>query len=1157
MKLRDVALDDKYTVEEGRIFLTGTQALVRLPLMQHARDLKMGLKTAGYISGYRGSPLGQFDQQLLAAQNHLKNHDVVFQSGVNEDIAATALWGAQQAGMHGKAKFDGVFGIWYGKGPGVDRSGDVFRHANLAGTHPNGGVLALMGDDHTCESSTTAHQSEFALVDAMMPILNPAGVQELLDYGLYGWALSRYSGTWVGLKCMKDTIDASATVDVGEDRVEIVTPTDFEMPEGGLSLRFPDPPLDQERRLHKHKLEAVKSFVRANGIDRVEIAADKGNLGIVTCGKSYLDVRQALHYLGIDDQKAKQLGLSLYKVGMTWPLEPLGVAAFAKNLKKILIVEEKRGLLETQVKDILYSLESRPSVVGKKDESGGELLRSNAALDANEIAIAIAERLLEVEKDQDLEERLNRRRSLALESLEVPAMERTPYFCSGCPHNSGTKVPDGSVALSGIGCHFMAQWMDRSTTGYTQMGGEGASWIGESHFVDTPHVFQNIGDGTYFHSGFLAVRAAVASGANMTYKILYNDAVAMTGGQHVDGQLSVPQITRQVSAEGASKVVVVTDEPEKYGANPGFAEGVTVHHRDDYNQVQKNIRNVEGISVIVYDQTCASEKRRRRKRGTYPDPAKRALINDLVCEGCGDCGVQSNCVSVTPLETEYGRKRAIDQSACNKDFSCVKGFCPSFVTVHGGALKKGQGIASKRDKADLFPALADPVLPTLEQPYGILVNGVGGTGVVTIGAIVGMAAHLESKSFAGMDMAGLAQKGGSVWSHLQVASRQSDLKAARLGFSGASLILGCDFVTTASEKTMELGRSDKTVAIVNVHEQMTGDFARDKNSQFPRDELKDTIRRRLGDGNVDFVEATRIATSLMGNSIASNMFMLGYAYQKGLLPLGHEAINKAIEMNGASVDMNKTAFVWGRRASVDLPAVERLLKSKVEKTEVTEPVEYTVDEFVKKRFQFLTEYQNVGYAKQYQTLVEKIRNKENTSGDISGLTEIVARYYFKLMAYKDEYEVGRLYSNGTFQKKVEGLFEGDYKIRYHLAPPLLAKKDPETGHLRKQEFGSWVLGMFKILSRLKFLRGTAFDIFGRTEERKMERQLIEDYRLLAEEVANSLNSSNIDLAKQLLSLPEEIRGFGHVKEANVVQVRKAWQALLLEYRSIREQRKAA
>ena len=861
MKLRDVDLDDKYVAEEGRIFLNGTQALVRLPLMQHARDKKSGLNTAGYISGYRGSPLGQFDQQLWIAKKHLQSHDIVFQSGVNEDLAATALWGAQQAGMHGNAKYDGVFGIWYGKGPGVDRSGDIFRHANLAGTHPNGGVLALMGDDHTCESSTTAHQSEFALVDAMMPILNPAGVQELLDYGLYGWALSRYSGTWVGLKCMKDTIDASATVDVGDDRVKIIDPDDFEMPQGGLSLRFPDPPLDEEERLHKYKLEAVKAFVRANGIDRVEIDGGNDALGIVTCGKSYLDVRQALHYLGIDDERAKQLGVSVYKVGMTWPLEPLGISHFAKGLKKILVVEEKRGLLEPQVKDILYSMDQRPVVIGKKDEKGLDLLKSNAALEPNEIAIAIAERILESTRDQSLQERLNHRRSLALETPETPAMERTPYFCSGCPHSTGTKVPDGSVALSGIGCHFMAQWMDRNTTGYTQMGGEGASWIGESHFVDTSHVFQNIGDGTYFHSGFLAVRAAVASGANMTYKILFNDAVAMTGGQHVDGQLSVPQITRQVAAEGATKVVVVTDEPEKYGPNAGFAEGVTVHHRDDYNQVQKQIREVAGVSVIVYDQTCGSEKRRRRKRGTFPDPAKRAVINDLVCEGCGDCGVQSNCVSVTPLETEFGRKRSIDQSSCNKDFSCVKGFCPSFVTVHGGALKKGQEAVSKGENTDLFTALSDPVLPSLAQPYGILVNGIGGTGVVTIGAIVGMAAHLESKSFAGMDMAGLAQKGGAVWSHLQIANHQEDLKAARLGFAGASLILGCDFVTTASEKTMELGQNGKTFAIVNVHEQMTGAFTRDKNYQFPREDLKTTISKRVGENNVKFVEATRIATA--------------------------------------------------------------------------------------------------------------------------------------------------------------------------------------------------------------------------------------------------------------------------------------------------------
>ncbi|MDC1312009.1 indolepyruvate ferredoxin oxidoreductase family protein [Burkholderiales bacterium] len=1156
MKLRDVALEDKYVVEEGRIFLNGTQALVRLPLMQHARDKKSGLKTAGYISGYRGSPLGQFDQQLWIAKKHLQSNDIVFQSGVNEDLAATALWGAQQAGMHGKAKFDGVFGIWYGKGPGVDRSGDVFRHANLAGTHPNGGVLALMGDDHTCESSTTAHQSEFALVDAMMPILNPAGVQELLDYGLYGWALSRYSGTWVGLKCMKDTIDASATVDVGDDRVQIVYPDDFKMPEGGLSLRFPDPPLEQEKRLHKYKLEAVKAFVRANGIDRVEIEGENDLLGIITCGKSYLDVRQALHYLGIDEQRAKQLGVSLYKVGMTWPLEPSGIAQFAQGLKKVLVVEEKRGLIETQLKDILYSMESRPVVIGKKDEKGLDLLRSNAALEPNEIAIAIAERILEVTGDKILESRLEHRKSLALETPEIPAMERTPYFCSGCPHNSGTKVPDGSVALSGIGCHFMAQWMDRNTTGYTQMGGEGASWIGESHFVDTPHVFQNIGDGTYFHSGFLAVRASVASGANMTYKILFNDAVAMTGGQHVDGQLSVPQITQQVTAEGATRVVVVTDEPEKYGSNAGFAKGVTVHHRDDYNQVQRQIREVPGVSVIVYDQTCASEKRRRRKRGTFPDPAKRAVINDLVCEGCGDCGVQSNCVSVTPLETEFGRKRSIDQSSCNKDFSCVKGFCPSFVTVHGGALKKGQGAASKNEKTDLFPVLSDPVVPSLAEPYGILVNGIGGTGVVTIGAIVGMAAHLESKSFAGMDMAGLAQKGGAVWSHLQIASRQEDLKAARLGFAGASLILGCDFVTTASEKTMELGQNGKTFAIVNVHEQMTGAFTQDKNYQFPRDDLKATIGKRLGQDNVEFVEATRIATALMGNSIASNMFMLGYAYQKGLLPLGHEAINKAIEMNGTAVEMNKSAFLWGRRASVDLAAIERLLKPKVV-AEDPDRQSDSLDELIQRRFNFLSDYQNLDYAKQYQSLVDRVRLKEQSGPRFYGLTEAVARYYFKLMAYKDEYEVGRLYANGVFQKKVDQIFEGDYKIRYHLAPPLFSKKDPETGFLKKKEFGSWVLGAFKILSCMRFLRGTTFDIFGWTAERKMERQLIKDYRLLVEEIMDSVNESNVDVAKKLLSLPEEIKGFGHVKEANVIQVRVNWQELLYQYRATGEERKAA
>jgi len=1143
MKLRDVHLEDKYVVENGRIFLNGTQALVRLPLMQHARDKRNGLDTACYISGYRGSPLGQYDQQLWLAKEHLSQHNIVFQSGVNEDIAATALWGTQQAGLHGKPKYDGVYGIWYGKGPGVDRSGDVFRHANLAGTHPNGGVLALMGDDHTCESSTTAHQSEFALVDAMMPILNPAGVQELLDFGLYGWAMSRYTGAWIGLKCMKDTIDASATVDVGEDRVRIIHPTDFVMPNGGLSLRFPDPPLEQEERLHKYKLEAAKAFARANKLDRVDIKGENDRIGIVTCGKSYLDVIQALSYLGIDEVKAHKLGIRVYKVGMTWPLEPTGLIEFADGLKKIIVVEEKRGLVEPQLKETLYGLDKRPQVIGKSDEFGKPLFRSNAALDPHEIAIELGQRILEESSDDDLVKRLDYRRSLSQMLPEQPPMERTPYFCSGCPHNTGTKVPDGSIALSGIGCHFMAQWMDRNTTGYTQMGGEGASWIGESHFVETEHVFQNIGDGTYFHSGYLAVRAAVASGANVTYKILYNDAVAMTGGQHVDGQLTVPQITKQVAAEGATRVVVVTDEPEKYGANAGFAEGVTVHHRDDYDQVQKHIREVKGVSVIVYDQTCGSEKRRRRKRGTYPDPAKRAVINERVCEGCGDCGVQSNCVSITPLETEFGRKRAIDQSACNKDFSCVKGFCPSFVTVHGGELRRAAK-AEKNLTSQVFPVLPDPQQPGLDESYGILVNGIGGTGVVTIGAIVGMAAHLEGKSFAAMDMAGLAQKGGAVWSHLQIAKQQSDIKSSRLGAGGASLILGCDFVTTASKKTMELAAEGKTSVIVNLHEQMTGGFTRDLNFKFPALDLKTTIKNRVGNHNVDFVQATKIATALMGNSIASNMFMLGYAYQAGLLPVTHDAINKAIELNGASIRMNQEAFLWGRRARYDINAVKKLLPSAQQNrdSEFEEPT--SLDAVIERRTNYLIAYQNKAYAQKYQRLIEQLARKEADHQKLVGITEVAAKYLFKLMAYKDEYEVARLHSDGVFKKKISEMFEGDYKIKYHLAPPLFSRKDPDTGHLKKSEYGSWMSLVFRSLSRLKFLRGTRFDIFGYTAERRMERQLIKDYIEIIDKIVESAEVINADVVRDLLALPDEIRGFGHVKEANVAAVKVKWDALV-------------
>ncbi|HUF20865.1 MAG TPA: indolepyruvate ferredoxin oxidoreductase family protein [Burkholderiales bacterium] len=1163
MTLQNVSLEDKYKLESGRIFITGTQALVRLPIMQHLRDGAEGFSTGCYISGYRGSPLGGYDQQLWAAKKHLTDHHVVFQPGVNEDLAATAIWGTQQLGFHGEPKYDGVFAIWYGKGPGVDRTGDVFRHGNLAGTHPRGGVLVLMGDDHTCESSTTAHQSEYALVDAMIPILNPAGVQELLDYGLFGWALSRYSGCWVGLKCVKDTIDASASVNVSPERVRIVTPADHKLPQGGLNIRWPDAALDQEARLHKHKLDAVRAFARANRLDRVIMDSPGAKLGIVTCGKSYMDVRQALQYLGIDEAEAQRLGLRIYKVGMTYPLEPQGLTEFAEGLDRIVVVEEKRGLVETQVKEVLYGRADAPQVVGKRDELGAELFQSNGALDPNEIAIAIGRRILERNGDSQLAERVAEQEKLHVRVPEKPAMDRTPYFCSGCPHNTGTRVPDGSIALAGIGCHFMAQWMDRNTAGFTQMGGEGASWIGEAPFVKTRHVFQNIGDGTYYHSGLLAVRAAVASGVNVTYKILFNDAVAMTGGQQVDGPLSVPQITHQVASEGAKKVVVVTDEPHKYGANAGFAEGVEVYHRDDYDAVQKRMREIPGVSVIVYDQTCAAEKRRRRKRGQFPDPAKRVVINDLVCEGCGDCGVKSNCVSVVPLETEFGRKRTIDQSSCNKDYSCVKGFCPSFVTVHGGSLRKGRSLPVQEEASagvkveTLFPAVPEPKPPDLEEPYGMMVTGVGGTGVVTIGAIVGMAAHLEGKGFGGLDMAGLAQKGGAVWSHLQIAQNPDDIRTVRLGAGGARLVLGCDLVVSASQKTMDTTRERATRAVVNTHQQMTGDFTRNADMRFPASSLRRTIVNGVGEDSAHFVDATRIATALLGDSIATNMFMLGFAYQKGLIPVSAEAINKAIELNGAAVKMNQAAFLWGRRTVVDVAAVERLISPKAE-TAASMRLSASLDELIARRVEFLTGYQNAAYAARYKALVDRVRETEAAGAKgLSGLAEAVARYYFKLLAYKDEYEVARLYTGGQFEARIKSLFEGDYKLHFHLAPPLLAKRDPQNRQLRKSEYGGWMFTAFGLLAKLRFLRGSAFDIFGYTRERRTERQLIADYESVISEILGRLNPENHALAVRIASLPEDIRGYGHVKEAHLEKAKLKETELLAALRAPQQVRSAA
>jgi indolepyruvate ferredoxin oxidoreductase len=990
----------------------------------------------------------------------------------------------------------------------------------------------------------------------MMPILNPAGVQELLDYGLYGWALSRYSGCWVGLKCMKDTIDASASVNVDPGRVRIVVPTDFKMPAGGLNIRWPDAPLEQEARLHTYKLEAAKAFALANNLDRIVLDSPQAKLGVATCGKSYMDVRQALQYLGIDDAEAARLGLRIYKIGMTWPLEPVNAAKFAEGLEKIIVVEEKRGLIEPQLKEVLYGKAGAPEVIGKRDEVGKILFRSNAALDPNEIAVAIGRRVLARISDARLAACVAEQERLEARVAEKPAMDRTPYFCSGCPHNTGTRVPEGSRALAGIGCHFMAQFMDRNTAGFTQMGGEGASWVGEAPFVKTKHVFQNIGDGTYYHSGLLAVRAAAASGVNVTYKILYNDAVAMTGGQHVDGPLTVPQITLQVYGEGAKKIAVVTDEPEKYPSTEEWAPGVTIHHRDDYDQVQREFREIPGLSVIIYDQTCAAEKRRRRKRNQYPDPAKRAFINDLVCEGCGDCGVKSNCVSVLPLETEFGRKRAIDQSSCNKDYSCVNGFCPSFVTVHGGGVRKGKSSPAGQNVETLFAVVPEPPLPKLDQPYGIMVTGVGGTGVVTIGAIVGMAAHLEHKGFGALDMAGLAQKGGAVWSHLQISARPEDIRTVRLGSGGARLVLGCDFVVSASQKTMDTTR-EGTRMVVNTHQQMTGEFTRNANIQFPAQSLRRTITNGVGDSNAEFVDATRIATALMGDSIATNLFMLGFAFQRGLVPVSSEAINKAIELNGAAVKMNQAAFLWGRRAAVDPAAIERLIAPKAEVAPAMK-ISLTLEEIVARRVEFLTGYQNAAYADKYRTLVDRVKQAESSRAKgLGGLSEAVARYFFKLLAYKDEYEVARLYADPAFMQKIRSQFEGDYKLHFHLAPPLLAKRDRTTAELRKSEYGTWVFTAFKLLAKLRGLRGTPLDVFGYTRERQTERRLIGEYEATVEELIGKLNVDNHALAVKIASIPEEIRGYGHIKERSLALAKTRQVELMAAFRSPQAERSAA
>jgi indolepyruvate ferredoxin oxidoreductase len=1149
MALRDVKLDDKYDLGQRRVFVTGFQALVRLCLMQKELDRRNGLNTAGFVTGYRGSPLGGLDSQFLRAKSFLEKSDVRFQGGINEDLAATAVWGSQQAELRGEGKYDGVFGMWYGKGPGVDRTGDVFRHANLAGSAKHGGVLALMGDDHTAESSTTAHQSEYHFIDVMIPILNPAGVQEVLDYGLYGWAMSRFTGTWVALKTMHETIESTAAIDGSLERFSIVTPTDFQMPPGGLNIRLNDPILAQEARLHDYKRDAMLAFVRANKLNRIVTSGGRDpKIGIITTGKSYLDVRQAFDELGIDEVKCNALGIRLFKAGCAWPLSRQELKEFAQNLDLIIVVEEKRSLLEVQVREELYGTPNQPLCIGKRDEAGNWLFPVKGALDPNEVAICIGERLLKYHRNDEIIARVARLKEfqrIAAETRDVA--QRIPYFCSGCPHNSSTVVPEGMRAYAGIGCHYMAQWMDRSTLGYTHMGGEGANWVGEAPFSNRNHVFQNLGDGTYNHSGYMAIRAAIASNTNITYKILFNDAVAMTGGQANDGGLTVPQVARQVAAEGAKRVVVVTDEPDKYPSAIEWPKGLTIHHRDDLIAVQKELAEVPGVTVLIYDQTCAAEKRRRRKRHTFPDPDKRVIINELVCEGCGDCGVQSNCVSVQPLETEWGRKRLIDQSSCNKDFSCVKGFCPSFVTVHGAKLKKGVGVAADHD----LPELPDPKLPAIEQTYNIIVTGVGGTGVVTIGGILGMAAHLEGRGVGVLDMAGLAQKGGAVFSYMRIGENPEAIHAIRVAAGRADLVLGGDIVVAGTRKILAAVKHGATQMVVNTAEFMPGEFTRNADFSLPSERLKRTIVADAGADKTHFINASGIAAALFGQSISANMFMVGYAYQLGAIPLSAAAIEKAIALNGEAVAMNRAAFHWGRRAVVDRAAVEKLVKPATAIASDARRLSESFEETVERRVKFLTAYQNAAYAARYRALVGEVKAIEaaRTPGQCE-LTEAVARYLFKLMAYKDEYEVARLYTDGAFLKQVETEFDGDnLRFEFHLAPPLLARRDKTTGLPRKMSFGPWMLPAFRLLAKFKGLRGTPFDPFGRTLERRTERKLIGDYEAMLDEVLAGLTPDNHQIAVALAAIPEKIRGFGHVKQQHLTAAKADEAALLEQFRS--------
>ncbi|HXN67496.1 MAG TPA: indolepyruvate ferredoxin oxidoreductase family protein [Bradyrhizobium sp.] len=1108
----EVSLDDKYTADQGRIYLTGVQALVRLPMMQRRADRTAGLNTAGFVSGYRGSPLGSYDRELWAAKRHLEKDNIVFQPGLNEDLAATSVWGTQQVGLSQGATCDGVFAIWYAKSPGVDRSGDALKHANAAGTAPLGGVLAIAGDDHACKSASLPSQSDYAFLDASIPVLHPADVAEVLRFGMIGWAMSRATGLWVGMKALADTMDSAATVELASATPRIIRPADAP---ADVSIRWPDSPLEQERRLFDIRLPAAVAFGRANGLNYA--VADPGinrrRVMILAVGKSRLDVTQALAILGVGLDELDQLGIGLCAIGMPWPLDADFIRARCAGAGEVLVVEEKRPLVEDQVARILLTIDTsrRPQLAGKIDEQGKPLLSPRAAFTADHLAKIIGERLIRLGLGDRLAPRVAALGGMALDT-EPALAKRLPYFCSGCPHNRSTVVPEGSRALAGIGCHYMAQWMDRDTTTFTQMGGEGASWIGQAPFTATRHVFVNLGDGTYAHSGLLAIRAAIAAGVTITYKILYNDAVAMTGGQTAEGGFSVAQIARQLAAEGVGQIRVVAEEPGRHRGEV-MPTGTTIDRRDRLEAVQRALRETKGVSVLIYDQVCAAEKRRRRKRGQLADAGRRIVINAAVCEGCGDCGRKSNCVSIVPLETEFGRKREIDQTSCNQDATCIEGFCPSFVTIEGGIPKKPAA-------SDAKPPVAPMPDIDFSRAANLLVGGIGGTGIVTVGAILGMAAHLDGRGVSVMDQIGLAQKGGEVTTHIRIVKDPGQLGPVRFVPGEADTLIGCDLVVASSPEVLPL-LAERAIAIVNDHVVMTGDFSANPDAIFPDTLMKRRIAARCGSM---FLDLSAVATGIIGDAVGANMMALGIAWQKGRVPLTEASILRAVELNGVSVAMNKTAFAWGRALASDPHVADVVAKPA--------PLAATLEDIVELRAAELERYQDKALAQRFRTLVTATAGAEQRILPGSTvLAEAVARSFFKLLAYKDEYEVARLHIETGFLDRLHQGYTGG-TFAFHLAPPLFARRDPVTGYPRKIRLGAWIVPMFRLLARLKFLRGTRLDPFGYSSERRMERAMIDDYEtLVASRLIPELSAENHAVAVEIALVPLSVRGFGHVKAA--------------------------